>query len=167
MEQHSSELATFAGGCFWCMVSPFEELPGIHKIVSGYTGGHTENPTYEEVCSETTGHVEAVQITFDPAIFPYKKLVELFWQQIDPTDTGGQFHDRGSSYQTAIFYHSEEQRQIAEASKRSWDKVDVLTNQSSLRSCQRNRSMKRKNITKIITGRTLRTINATAKVLDA
>lgn len=117
MEQHSSELATFAGGCFWCMVSPFEELPGIHKIVSGYTGGHTENPTYEEVCSETTGHVEAVQITFDPAIFPYKKLVELFWQQIDPTDTGGQFHDRGSSYQTAIFYHSEEQRQIAEASK--------------------------------------------------
>ncbi|MCP1185522.1 peptide-methionine (S)-S-oxide reductase MsrA [Paenibacillus sp. 1781tsa1] len=117
MEQHSNELATFAGGCFWCMVSPFEELPGIHKIVSGYTGGTTENPTYEEVCSETTGHVEAVQITFDPAIFPYKKLVELFWQQIDPTDTGGQFHDRGSSYQTAIFYHSEEQRQIAEASK--------------------------------------------------
>lgn len=96
---------------------PLEELPGIHKIVSGYTGGHTENPTYEEVCSETTGHVEAVQITFDPAIFPYKKLVELFWQQIDPTDTGGQFHDRGSSYQTAIFYHSEEQRQIAETSK--------------------------------------------------
>ncbi|MCZ1267329.1 MULTISPECIES: peptide-methionine (S)-S-oxide reductase MsrA [Paenibacillus] len=117
MEQHTSEKATFAGGCFWCMVSPFEELPGIHKIVSGYTGGHTENPTYEEVCSETTGHVEAVQITFDPAIFPYEKLVELFWQQIDPTDTGGQFHDRGSSYQTAIFYHSEEQRQIAEASK--------------------------------------------------
>ncbi|CAH1218190.1 peptide-methionine (S)-S-oxide reductase MsrA [Paenibacillus sp. JJ-223] len=117
MEQHTSEKATFAGGCFWCMVSPFEELPGIQGVVSGYTGGHTENPTYEEVCSETTGHVEAVQITFDPAIFPYSKLVELFWQQIDPTDAGGQFHDRGSSYQTAIFYHTEEQREIAEASK--------------------------------------------------
>lgn len=117
MEQHTSEKATFAGGCFWCMVSPFEELPGIQEVVSGYTGGHTENPTYEEVCSETTGHVEAVQITFDPAIFPYSKLVELFWQQIDPTDAGGQFHDRGSSYQTAIFYHTEEQREIAEASK--------------------------------------------------
>lgn len=117
MEQHTSEKATFAGGCFWCMVSPFEDLPGIQEVVSGYTGGHTENPTYEEVCSETTGHVEAVQITFDPAIFPYSKLVELFWQQIDPTDAGGQFHDRGSSYQTAIFYHTEEQREIAEASK--------------------------------------------------
>ncbi|WP_425495259.1 peptide-methionine (R)-S-oxide reductase MsrB [Paenibacillus tengchongensis] len=113
----TSEKATFAGGCFWCMVSPFEELPGILSVVSGYTGGHTVNPTYEEVCSETTGHVEAVQITFDPSIFPYSKLLELFWQQIDPTDAGGQFHDRGSSYETAIFYHSEEQRQAAEASK--------------------------------------------------
>ncbi|KJD44382.1 peptide-methionine (S)-S-oxide reductase MsrA [Paenibacillus terrae] len=113
------EKATFAGGCFWCMVSPFEELPGILKVRSGYTGGHTENPTYEEVCSETTGHVEAVQITFDPQIFPYEKLLELFWQQIDPTDEGGQFHDRGSSYQTAIFYHNEEQRIKAEASKKA------------------------------------------------
>ncbi|ASA23190.1 peptide-methionine (R)-S-oxide reductase MsrB [Paenibacillus donghaensis] len=109
--------ATFAGGCFWCMVSPFEELPGILEVISGYTGGHTVNPTYEEVCSETTGHVEAVQITFDSAIFPYTKLLELFWQQIDPTDTGGQFHDRGTSYGTAIFTYSEEQKQQAEASK--------------------------------------------------
>lgn len=101
-----TEQATFAGGCFWCMVSPFEELPGIVKIISGYTGGHTVNPTYEEVCSETTGHVEAVQITFNPDIFPYSKLLELFWQQIDPTDAGGQFHDRGTSYGTAIFTHS-------------------------------------------------------------
>ncbi|AUS27360.1 peptide-methionine (S)-S-oxide reductase MsrA [Paenibacillus polymyxa] len=111
------EKATFAGGCFWCMVSPFEEMPGILKVRSGYTGGHTENPTYEEVCSETMGHVEAVQITFDPQVFPYEKLLELFWQQIDPTDEGGQFHDRGSSYQTAIFYHNDEQRIKAEASK--------------------------------------------------
>ncbi|WP_458411574.1 peptide-methionine (S)-S-oxide reductase MsrA [Schinkia sp. CFF1] len=111
------KLATFAGGCFWCMVSPFDEQPGIKEVVSGYTGGHKENPTYEEVCSDTTGHFEAVQITYDPAVFPYKKLLDLFWQQIDPTDAGGQFHDRGQSYQTAIFYHDEEQRKEAEASK--------------------------------------------------
>jgi peptide methionine sulfoxide reductase msrA/msrB len=111
------EKATFAGGCFWCMVSPFEELPGIIKVVSGYTGGHTENPTYEEVCTHTTGHVEAVEITYNPSVFPYDKLLELFWQQIDPTDAGGQFHDRGSSYATAIFYHTEEQRIQAEQSK--------------------------------------------------
>ncbi|WP_028588946.1 peptide-methionine (S)-S-oxide reductase MsrA [Paenibacillus massiliensis] len=116
---NDTELATFAGGCFWCMVSPFEDLPGIKKVRSGYTGGHTENPTYEEVCSDTTGHVEAVQITFDPYVFPYEKLLELFWQQINPTDAGGQFHDRGESYQTAIFYHNEEQRLKAEASKKA------------------------------------------------
>jgi peptide methionine sulfoxide reductase msrA/msrB len=113
------ELATFAGGCFWCMVHPFEEQPGIHQVVSGYTGGHKPNPTYREVCSDTTGHYEAVQITFDPALFPYERLVELFWHQIDPTDPGGQFHDRGDSYRTAIFYHSEEQRRIAEGSKQA------------------------------------------------
>jgi len=111
------ELATFAGGCFWCMVQPFDERPGVIKIVSGYTGGHVENPTYEQVCSNDTGHVEAVQITFDPELMPYKQLVETFWQQIDPTDPGGQFHDRGESYKTAIFYNSEEQKEIAEQSK--------------------------------------------------
>lgn len=111
------QLATFAGGCFWCMVEPFDEQPGILKVVSGYTGGHTENPTYEEVCSDTTGHYEAVQITFDPAVFTYEKLLELFWQQIDPTDAGGQFHDRGSSYKPAIFYHSDQQKESAERSK--------------------------------------------------
>lgn len=111
------EQATFAGGCFWCMVKPFDKQPGIMKVVSGYTGGHVENPTYEQVCSDKTGHVEAVQITFDPDVFPYEKLVELFWQQIDPTDAGGQFADRGHSYTTAIFVHNEEQRRIAERSK--------------------------------------------------
>jgi len=115
---NKTELATFAGGCFWCMVTPFEQLPGIIRVTSGYTGGHKENPTYEEVCSGTTGHAEAVQIEFDPGLFPYDKLVELFWRQIDPTDPGGQFADRGSSYRTAIFYHNEEQRRIAEESKR-------------------------------------------------
>jgi peptide-methionine (S)-S-oxide reductase len=110
-------VATFAGGCFWCMVKPFDEQPGIESVVSGYTGGHVENPTYEQVCSETTGHYEAVQITFDPAVYPYKDLVELYFQLIDPTDAGGQFFDRGQSYETAIFYHDEAQKEIAEAAK--------------------------------------------------
>lgn len=117
MSNSQYEKATFAGGCFWCMVSPFEELPGIISIRSGYTGGHTENPTYKEVCTETTGHAEAVQIVYDPSIFPYTKLLELYWQQIDPTDEGGQFYDRGSSYRTTIYYHTEEQRELAEISK--------------------------------------------------
>ncbi|RNF40439.1 peptide-methionine (S)-S-oxide reductase MsrA [Planococcus salinus] len=112
-----TEKATFAGGCFWCMVKPFDSLDGIEAVVSGYTGGDKPNPTYEEVCSNLTGHVEAVEITFQPDIYPYEKLLEVFWTQIDPTDPGGQFFDRGSSYATAIFYHSEEQRQAAEKSK--------------------------------------------------
>jgi methionine-S-sulfoxide reductase len=117
MEKRSFEQATFAGGCFWCMVKPFDEQHGIESVISGYTGGITENPTYEEVCTDTSGHYEAVQITFDPDIYSYERLLELFWQQIDPTDAGGQFYDRGRSYQTAIFYHTEEQRELAENSK--------------------------------------------------
>ncbi|WP_367576364.1 peptide-methionine (S)-S-oxide reductase MsrA [Bacillus sp. FJAT-29814] len=115
--EKSNQLATFAGGCFWCMVKPFDEQPGIINVVSGYTGGTVENPTYQQVCTDTTGHYEAVQITFDPEVFPYEKLLELFWQQIDPTDTGGQFYDRGQSYQTAIFYHNDEQKRLAEESR--------------------------------------------------
>lgn len=111
------ELATFAGGCFWCMVKPFDSFDGIEQVVSGYTGGHVEHPTYEQVCSNTTGHLEAVQITFDPEVFPYEKLVNIYWTTIDPTDAGGQFFDRGESYTTAIFYHNEEQKKIAEQSK--------------------------------------------------
>lgn len=113
------QLATFAGGCFWCMVSPFQKMPGVTKVESGYTGGHCEKPTYEEVCSNATGHYEAVQVTYDPAVIPYDRLLEVFWRQIDPTDPGGQFNDRGQSYQTAIFYHNEEQKQKAEASKKA------------------------------------------------
>lgn len=113
----NTELATFAGGCFWCMVEPFDERPGIINVVSGYTGGTVENPTYEQVCSNTTGHVEAVQITFDPDLMSYEQLLTTFWQQIDPTDAGGQFHDRGESYKTAIFYHNEKQKETAELSK--------------------------------------------------
>ena len=117
--EEKKELATFAGGCFWCMVSPFEEQPGVYGIVSGYTGGHKENPTYEEVCSDTTGHYEAVQITFNPDVMPYETLLEQYWQQIDPTDPGGQFNDRGQSYRTAIFYHNEKQQRLAEESKQA------------------------------------------------
>lgn len=111
--------ATFAGGCFWCMVTPFEEQPGIGGIVSGYMGGAVENPTYEQVKTGTTGHYEVVQITFDPDIFPYERLLELYWPQIDPTDAEGQFHDRGPQYRTAIFYHNEEQRRSALESKKA------------------------------------------------
>ena len=99
------------------MVKPFDSYEGIYEVLSGYTGGDLENPTYEQVCTNMTGHKEAVQITFDSEVFPYEKLVQLFWMQIDPTDPGGQFYDRGNSYETAIYYHSEEQKQIAEASK--------------------------------------------------
>lgn len=112
------EVATFAGGCFWCMVAPFDEITGVVKVVSGYTGGHKENPTYEEVCSKRTGHCEAVQITFDPQKISYEELLEIYWRQIDPTDPGGQFFDRGETYQTAIYYHSEEQKDKAEKSKK-------------------------------------------------
>lgn len=113
------QLATFAGGCFWCMVEPFDERPGIIEVVSGYTGGTVENPSYELVCTNTTGHLEAVQITYDENIMSYEDLVQTFWQQIDPIDPGGQFNDRGESYQTAIFYHNDVQKEIAEATKTS------------------------------------------------
>ncbi|WP_053958950.1 peptide-methionine (S)-S-oxide reductase MsrA [Sulfobacillus thermosulfidooxidans] len=110
-------VATFAGGCFWCMVHPFDQMPGVLEVVSGYTGGTTANPTYEEVCSGTTGHYEAVQITFDPRKITYDQLLEAFWRQIDPTDNQGQFYDRGPSYRPAIFYHNAQQRELAEQSK--------------------------------------------------
>lgn len=111
------EIATFAGGCFWCMVKPFDQFDGIEKVVSGYMGGHLENPTYEQVKAGNSGHYEVVQITYNPEVFSYQQLVEVFWQQIDPTDSEGQFHDRGESYRAAIFYHSNEQKEIAEQSK--------------------------------------------------
>lgn len=116
------EQATFAGGCFWCMVAPFEALDGVIKVRSGYMGGFKSNPTYEEVCSGKTGHLEAVQVIYDPKVIQYDDLLEVFWRQIDPTDAGGQFHDRGKSYRTAIFYHNESQRQSAVDSKKNLNK---------------------------------------------
>ena len=113
----SLETAIFAGGCFWCMVKPFDTYPGIEKVESGYTGGHVANPTYEQVCSGTTGHTEAVRITFDPAKVTYAQLVEIYWHQPDPTDASGQFQDRGDNYRPVIFVKDAAQRQVAEASK--------------------------------------------------
>lgn len=113
----TTETAIFAGGCFWCMVQPFDSLPGIEKVRSGYTGGHTENPTYEEVSSHTTGHTEAVKIWFDPEQLSYSELVEIYWEQTDPTDAMGQFQDRGDNYRPVIFVADDTQRAIAEKSK--------------------------------------------------
>jgi peptide methionine sulfoxide reductase msrA/msrB len=112
------EKATFAGGCFWCMTPPFEKLDGVKEVISGYTGGHTVNPTYEDVTSETTGHMESVEIIYDPKKVSYEKLLDVFWRQINPTDAGGQFVDRGPSYRSAIFYHNEEQKRLAEKTKK-------------------------------------------------
>jgi peptide-methionine (S)-S-oxide reductase len=111
------EKATFAGGCFWCMEPPFEKLEGVVSAVSGYTGGSIKNPSYEQVSSGRTQHMESVQITYDPKKVTYAKLLEVFWHNIDPTDPGGQFCDRGKQYRTAIFFHTEEQRRLAEESK--------------------------------------------------
>ncbi|MFJ7744902.1 peptide-methionine (R)-S-oxide reductase MsrB [Peribacillus sp. NPDC097295] len=118
MTGNEREVATFAGGCFWCMVAPFDEMDGMIKVMSGYTGGTTINPRYKQVISGQTDHVEAVQMVFDPSLISYKELLRVFWQQIDPTDEGGQFSDRGKQYRSVIFYHNERQRQEAEESKK-------------------------------------------------
>jgi len=109
--------ATFAGGCFWCMEDAFDSVPGVVATVSGYIGGQTKNPTYEQVSGGRTGHAEAVQVEYDPARVSYEKLVDVFWHNIDPTQKDAQFCDHGSQYRSAIFYHNDDQRRIAEASR--------------------------------------------------
>lgn len=108
------ETATLAAGCFWCVEAIFDDLKGVEDVVSGYSGGHTENPTYKEVCSETTGHAEVVQIRFDPAELSYKELLQVFFTVHDPTTLNRQGGDIGTSYRSAVFYHSDEQKRIAE-----------------------------------------------------
>lgn len=125
----TTEKATFAGGCFWCMEPPFKNLHGVLEVISGYTGGLTKYPSYEEICTGTTGHVEAIQVTYDPSIITYSSLLEVFWQQIDPTDAEGQFVDQGSQYLTAIFFHSPEQKALAEESRESLEKSGRFTKQ--------------------------------------
>jgi peptide-methionine (S)-S-oxide reductase len=112
------EVATFAGGCFWCVESDFDGAPGVEKTISGYTGGLLKDPTYKQVSAGGTGHIEAVEIHFDPTKTTYQKLLDVLWHSVDPTDAGGQFCDRGQSYETAIFTHSDAQKRIAEASKK-------------------------------------------------
>jgi peptide-methionine (S)-S-oxide reductase len=112
------ERATFAGGCFWCMEAPFDELSGVVATTSGYIGGRVEDPTYEEVSAGGTGHAEAVEVRYDPERVSYEELLRVFWRNVDPADAEGQFCDRGSQYRTGIFYHSASQRRLAEASKR-------------------------------------------------
>ena len=109
--------ATFAGGCFWCVEADFEKVDGVIEVISGYTGGHKDNPTYEEVSVGETGHVEAIQIIYDPIKVSYKELLDVFWRHVDPTDPDGQFVDRGKQYRSVIFYHDEEQKRLAEESK--------------------------------------------------
>ena len=114
--------ATFAGGCFWCMEHPFDVLPGVISTTSGYTGGQKKNPTYEEVSSGRTGHTEAVQVVYDPTKVTYEKLLDVFWHNIDPTVKDEQFCDHGSQYRSGIFYHDDEQKKLAEASKAALDR---------------------------------------------
>ncbi|MBI9077826.1 MAG: peptide-methionine (S)-S-oxide reductase MsrA [Desulfatibacillum sp.] len=121
MARENLQKATFAGGCFWCMEKPFEQLDGVDEVLSGYTGGRVKNPSYDEVSSGSTGHLEAVQILFNPNKVTYEQLLEVFWRQVNPTDGDGQFADRGEQYGTAIFYHSEAQKQAAEKSKKALD----------------------------------------------
>ena len=111
--------ATFAGGCFWCMEPPFDELDGVISTTSGYTGGKTKNPTYEQVSTGTTGHAEALQVIYDPKKITYEKLLEVFWRNIDPFAAAGQFCDIGSQYRSAIFYHDATQKSAAEKSKKA------------------------------------------------
>jgi peptide methionine sulfoxide reductase msrA/msrB len=116
------EVATFAGGCFWCVEAPFESFDGVDHVISGYAGGEKKNPTYEEVSSGKTGYLEAVQVYFDPAVISYVELLDIYWQQFDPTDAGGSFYDRGPQYHSAIFYHDQKQKELAEESKRELDR---------------------------------------------
>ncbi len=116
-DQSNLAKATFAGGCFWCMERPYDELDGVQATISGYMGGQKDNPTYQEVSAGNTGHAEVVQVHYDPDKVRYEQLLEIFWRNIDPTDSGGQFVDRGSQYRPAIFYHNEEQKRLAEQSR--------------------------------------------------
>lgn len=109
--------ATFAGGCFWCMEPPFDDIEGVRSTTSGYIAGDVDDPTYEQVSSGGTGHAEAMQVLYDPEEVSYEELLHVFWRNVDPFDAGGQFCDRGNQYRTGIFYHSDEQRRLAEASK--------------------------------------------------
>lgn len=125
-DNNNYEKATFSAGCFWCIEYPFEQLEGVKEVLSGYTGGKELNPSYKDVSSGKTGHLESVQIEYDPKIITYKDLLDVFWRQFDPTDAGGSFVDRGYQYTSAIFYHNEEQKELAEKSKKELDDSKIF-----------------------------------------
>jgi peptide-methionine (S)-S-oxide reductase len=120
------ETATFGTGCFWCTEAVFQQIRGVKKVVSGYTGGQRPNPTYEQICTGTTGHAEAIQITYDPAVVSYPELLEVFWRSHDPTTLNRQGNDVGTQYRSAIFYHTDRQRELAEKYKRKVDEAGVF-----------------------------------------
>ncbi len=121
------EKATLGGGCFWCLEAVYQRVKGVEKVVSGYAGGHVKNPTYEQVCSDTTGHAEVVQITFDPQIISYEDILNIFWQIHDPTQLNRQGNDIGTQYRSVIFYHSEEQKQKAQLSKQNLEDEGIFS----------------------------------------
>lgn len=123
----NSATATFAGGCFWCMEGPFDELDGVLSTTSGYTGGYTANPTYAQVSAGVTGHAEAVEVAYDPQRISYQELLTVYWRNIDPTTPNGQFCDHGDQYRPAIFYHNEAQRRLAEASKEEIERTKTFS----------------------------------------
>lgn len=123
--QKNGETVTFAGGCFWCTEAVFKRLKGVTSVISGYTGGTVENPTYEQVCSGTTGHVEAIQVAFDPTVISYEKLLDVFWATHNPTTLNQQEYDYGTQYRSAIFYNSEDQKKVAEESKKQIEKEKI------------------------------------------
>ncbi|MDD9858992.1 MAG: peptide-methionine (S)-S-oxide reductase MsrA [Nitrospira sp.] len=126
-QQGKSAVATFAGGCFWCMEGPFDELEGVLSTTSGYTGGETDNPTYEQVSAGGTGHTEAVQVVYDPQTVSYRELLDVYWRNTDPTTPDAQFCDHGDQYRPAIFYANDEQRQVAEASKEDIERTKTFS----------------------------------------
>jgi peptide-methionine (S)-S-oxide reductase len=123
---NTNQLATFGAGCFWCVEAVFQRLKGVSKVQSGYSGGHKDYPTYNEVCSETTGHAEVCQVTFDPEIISFEELLKVFWKTHDPTKLNQQGADRGTQYRSAIFYHDDEQKEIAESMKAELDSAKVF-----------------------------------------
>ena len=125
-KEEKMEKATFGGGCFWCMESPFEQLEGVQSVIAGYSGGEIKNPTYEQVKTGKTGYVETVQITYNPDKVPYKELLEIYWRNINPTQKNGQFNDEGPQYRTVIFYHNSLQKKWAEESKKELDKSGIF-----------------------------------------
>lgn len=165
-EEEDLEVATFAGGCFWCMEPPFEKLDGVEDVISGYTGGEEENPSYNDVSSGQTGHVESVQIVYDPKTISYKEILDVYWRQVDPTDPDGQFVDRGKQYSTAIFFHSEEQKKKRSHQKPRLPSQDGLIKKLSHQSSLPKPFTWQRSIIRIITKRMKSDINTTGTIQE-